>query len=338
MSALFVRKLNIVKADDTDYTHVTHYFSSVDSVNDFRVPTVPRKIRLTISFRMDTAISEQEFKIPRLPPLRSRKPYVPLLLFAFPLPDDYLVQWAKIDIISSHTDEWYLQQDAWEEINRRRPRKGWCCTTSIYYDGRKVARGVVIADNQSNEKMVQAQDIDLNQQYRNLLGTEPGWLVHRRSFHMDTAVFEPEFKIPKPPPLRSRKPYVPLLLFAFPLPDDHLVQWAKIHKISSETDDWDLQQDAWAEIKRRRPQKGWCHTTTINYDGGQLARGVTSNSSNSIETCSALSLDGVANSAKVFPFQYSISVIHVPISPLYCHFQIILSYGINEIPVLILSD
>ncbi|EKM77035.1 hypothetical protein AGABI1DRAFT_115454 [Agaricus bisporus var. burnettii JB137-S8] len=124
---------------------------------------------------MDTAVFEPEFKIPKPPPLRSRKPYVPLLLFAFPLPDDHLLQWAKIRKISSETDDWDLQQDAWAEIKRRRPQECWCRTTTIVYDGGQLARGVVIATNQSNEKMAQAQDIDLIQQYRNLLGTEPRW-------------------------------------------------------------------------------------------------------------------------------------------------------------------
>ncbi|EKM77083.1 hypothetical protein AGABI1DRAFT_86863, partial [Agaricus bisporus var. burnettii JB137-S8] len=122
----------------------------------------------------DTATTEQEFRIPAPPPLRSRDPFVPLRLFAYPLPKDRLAHWAKTHNIPE-TDESDLHQDAFDDISRQRPPRGWCRITSVYYDGRKVARALVIASNRSKEEMVQSQDVDLIQHYRNLLHTDPGW-------------------------------------------------------------------------------------------------------------------------------------------------------------------
>jgi hypothetical protein len=125
----------------------------------------------------ETTKTEAEFRTPTPPPLRNRDRdnYIPLRIFAFPLPDDHLVQWAKMHIISSETDDWNLKQDAWKEITRQRPQKGWCRSSFVYYNERKAGLAMMIASNRSPKEMAQAHDIDLIQQYRDLLHTDPGW-------------------------------------------------------------------------------------------------------------------------------------------------------------------
>ncbi|EKM77082.1 hypothetical protein AGABI1DRAFT_86862, partial [Agaricus bisporus var. burnettii JB137-S8] len=111
---------------------------------------------------------------PSTSPLRSGEPYVPVLLFAYPLPDDCLERWAKTHNIPEG-DENDLCQDAFHDIRRRPPPRGWCRVAQVYYDDWKVAPALVIATNRSKEEMVQSQDLDLIQYYRTLLHSEPGW-------------------------------------------------------------------------------------------------------------------------------------------------------------------
>ncbi|KAF7783407.1 hypothetical protein Agabi119p4_1431 [Agaricus bisporus var. burnettii] len=95
----------------------------------------------------------REFKIPAPPPLRSGEPYVPVLLFAYPLPDDCLERWAKTHNIPEG-DENDLCQDAFHDIRRRPPPRGWCRVAQVYYDDWKVAPALVIATNRSKEEMI----------------------------------------------------------------------------------------------------------------------------------------------------------------------------------------
>jgi len=64
-------------------------------------------------------------------------------------------------------------------MQRRRPQKGWCCSEVVYYDDHhdvtNAGLAIMIASNQSARKMAQAYDVELIQQYRNLLGINPGW-------------------------------------------------------------------------------------------------------------------------------------------------------------------
>jgi hypothetical protein len=76
---------------------------------------------------------------------------------------------------SSEIDDWDLEQDAWMQIKRVPPRIGWCRSTFVYYEGRSVARAIMIGSNWSTEEMAQVQDIDLIQQYRDFLHVGPGW-------------------------------------------------------------------------------------------------------------------------------------------------------------------
>ncbi|EKM77080.1 hypothetical protein AGABI1DRAFT_86861, partial [Agaricus bisporus var. burnettii JB137-S8] len=122
----------------------------------------------------NTSASDSVFKIPAPPPLRGGEPFVPLLLFAYPLPDDCLEKWAKIHNIPEG-DENDLCQDAFDDIRRQRPPRGWCRVAQVYYDDWKVARALVIATNRSKEEMAQSQDLDLIQYYRDLLHSDPGW-------------------------------------------------------------------------------------------------------------------------------------------------------------------
>lgn len=127
----------------------------------------------TPPYTRDIAISDQNFRIPEAPPLRGRNPFVPLLVFEYPLPEDHLIQWAKMHNMSE-PEEGDLDQDAFDVIVRQRTPRGWCRITTVYYDGRKAARALMIASNRSNEELAQSRDLELIQHYRNFLCTDPG--------------------------------------------------------------------------------------------------------------------------------------------------------------------
>jgi hypothetical protein len=125
------------------------------------------------AFRESTT-SQADFQIPTPPPLQLRN-NVPLRLFAFPLSETSLLDWAHKHGMTCETGDWDLHQYAWRKIKRRLPRKGWHRFKVVWYDGYDGGRAIVIATNRSAAEMAQSQDIDLIQQYRNLLGVDPGW-------------------------------------------------------------------------------------------------------------------------------------------------------------------